>query len=326
MWRKENQIMEIWKDFDEFVEEMFYFVNGKRIVLWGYELSGFVIQHLFARKNRKIECIVDDMSMSPKVPIVRSCEIENISPETCAVILSGERDKTKENFLKERGFQENKHYIYARKRLYGRFDCKNIWKNISYYEYLENKFDVDIVERKSVDSMENPKSDALNYSPGLGYPLADVLDNFVFCKNDAVFDFGCGKGGALLLFQRYGIQKMAGVEYDKQLYDTLLDNFTKMDLSAENIINGDAAKVQNELDEYNYFFAYNPFIGRTFCQVINNIEESWRRKRRRIIFIYAGPSCHQEVIAHGMFRLSKQIYTDYSVRNVNIYTIEDTFD
>lgn len=314
--------MEIWKEFDEFISNMFYFTNGKRIVLWGYGLSGLFIQHLFTRANRKIEYIVDDSSMNPKIPILRSCEIEDIIPEICVVIVSGERDEKKDVFLEERGFKEGIHYIYARKYLYCSLNSGDLWKNISYYEFLENKFGVDIVERKFVDKMENPKKDALNYSPGMGYPLIDVLDNFVFQPDDAVFDFGCGKGGALLLFQRSGVSKIAGVEYDKPLYNTLLDNFRKMGVSSENIINGDAAFIKYELDEYDYFFMYNPFEGETFRQVIDNIEESWKRNRRRITLIYSGPYCHQYVVAHGIFRLSKQIYTDYSVRNVNVYMIE----
>lgn len=314
--------MEIWKEFDEFINRLFYFTNGKRTVLWGYGLSGLFIHHLFYRVNRKIEYIVDDCSMNPKVPIMRSCEIEDIVPETCSVILSGERDIEAEKFLAERGFEENIHYIYARKYLYLNINIRKIWKNISYYEYLENKYGVDIVERKYVEKMENPKKDALNYSPGMGYPLMDVLDNFIFQPEDAVFDFGCGKGGALLLFKKKGVQRIAGVEYDKPLYNILLDNYNKMNVSSENIINGDAALIRKELDNYNYFFMYNPFVGETFRQVIDNIEESWDRKKRRITFIYSGPYCHQYVVAHGIFRLSKQIYTDYSVRNVNVYTIE----
>lgn len=314
--------MEIWKEFDTFVNNLFYFTNGKYTVLWGYELSGLFIHHLFSRVNRKIECIVDDSSINPKISVKRSCEIENITPETCAVIISGERDIEKEKFLAERGFIENTHYIYARKYLYGNISSPSVWGNISYYEYLESNFNLDIIERKFVEKMVNPKKDALNYSPGMGYPLIDVLDNFIFQPGDAVFDFGCGKGGALLLFLRSGIQKIAGVEYDKPLYDILLENYQKISVSSENIINGDAALIMSELDDYNYFFMYNPFQGETFCQVINNIEESWQRKRRRITFIYSGPYCHRYVVEHGVFRLSKQIYTDYSVRNVNIYTID----
>lgn len=318
--------MGIWTEFDEFVTKMFYFTNGKKVVLWGYESSGLFIEHLFLRSNRNIEYIVDDNSMNPKIPIMRSCEINDITPDTCAVILSGEYDSGKEEFLTERGFKENLHYIYARKYLFENINNQNMWKNLSYYDYLENKFNVDIVERKLADKMENAKADATNYSPGMGYPLMDVLDHFVFLKEDAVFDFGCGKGGALLLFQKSGVHKIAGVEYDKPLYDILCDNFIKMGVSAADIINGDAALMRNELDEYNYFFMYHPFVGETFRQVIDNIEESWRRKNRRITLIYSGPYCHEDVVEHGMFKLSKQIYTDYSVRNVNVYMIADIME
>ena len=312
--------MKIWTEFDQFVREMFYFTNGKNVVLWGYDgVSGFFIQHLFSRNNRKIEYIIDDSSMNPKIPIMRSCEIYDIIPDTCAVILSGEYDSEKEEFLTERGFKENIHYIYARKYLYENINSQNIWKNLSYYDYLENKFNVDIIEKKFVGKMGNTKE--VNYSAGMGYPLIDVLDNFIFHHEDAVFDFGCGKGGALLLFQKSGVHKIAGVEYDKPLYDILCDNLNKMGISAENVINGDAALMRSELDEYNYFFMYNSFQGETVRQVIDNIEESWRRKKRRIIFIYSGPYCHKDVVEHGMFKLSKQIYTDYSVRNVNVYII-----
>ncbi len=314
--------MGIWTEFDNWIKEMFYFTNGKSIVLWGYGLSGFFIQHLFSRTNRKIEYIVDDNSLNPKIPIMRSCEISDISPDTCVVIISEEYDRKSEEFLIKLGFKENISYIFARKYLYERLNTDNIWRNISYYEYLENKFGADIIEKKGIDRMKNPKKDALNYSPGMGYPLMDVLDNFVFQPNDAVFDFGCGKGGALLLFQRSGVKKIAGIEYDKPLYNVLLDNFNKIGISPENIINGDAARVKSELDEYNYFFMYNPFHGETFRHVIDNIEESQKRRKRRITLIYSGPYCHMEVIAHGIFKLSKQIYTDYSVRKVNIYTAE----
>ena len=132
-------MMKMWDEFDKFVKRMFYFTNGKCIVLWGYGVSGLFIHHLFSRVNRKIEYIVEDNSMNPKISIMRSCEIEDINPQTCVVILSGERDQKKEEFLEERGFVENIHYIYARKFLYADINSRNFWRSISYYEYLESK-------------------------------------------------------------------------------------------------------------------------------------------------------------------------------------------
>ena len=207
----------MWKEFDQFVRKMFYFTNGKNIVLWGYDSNGLFIQHLFERVNRKIEYIVDDISIHPKVSIMRSAEIKFITPDIYVVIIAGKPNMEKDRFLEEKGFREDISYIYAGKWLYAEVDYNDIWENVSYYGYLEKKFDVDILEKKTIDKIERPREDCLNYAPGMGYPLVDVLDNFTFTNNDAVFDFGCGKGGALLLFKKGGVRKLGGVEYDKQL-------------------------------------------------------------------------------------------------------------
>lgn len=317
--------MEIWSEFDRLVNKLFSFTNGKKVVLWGYkDMEGYFIQHLFKRKNRLIECIVDDSSMNPKIPILRSIEISHISPKSYAVIIVGEYDEAKTSFLEHLGFVEHINYIYIRKLFYGIPQNGVMARKVSYYDYLEYKYRMDIVAQKQAEQMEKPNDDCLRYSCGMGYPLIDVLDNFVFDSNDAVFDYGCGKGEALLLFLKSGIGTVGGVEYDEELYNTMIDNYNKSGIPTTNMIHGDAALIYEELDKYNYFFMYNPFQGSTFERVIKNIEESWQRNRRYITLIYSGPYCHSAVVEDGLFTLSKQIYTDYSVRNVNIYTTPKT--
>lgn len=83
----------------------------------------------------------------------------------------------------------------------------------------------------------------------------------------------------MLLFQKYGFNRFGGVEYDKQLFEILNQNFDKLGLCKEDLINGDATQLSSELDAYNYFFMYNPFVGNTFSDVIRNLESSWERKR-----------------------------------------------
>ena len=46
--------MGIWTEFENTVVRMFRFVNGKQVVLWGYERSGWFIEHLFKRNNKQI--------------------------------------------------------------------------------------------------------------------------------------------------------------------------------------------------------------------------------------------------------------------------------
>lgn len=314
--------MDIWKKLDDNIIRMFRFVNGKRIVLWGYDGNGFFIHHLFQRTNKKIEYIVDDRSgMNPKIQIMRSIELEadmQFSPYTTAVILTEKEDEVKEEFLEKHGFVRNINYAYARDFFYPDLNMKGREK-LSYYDYLESQFNADILEKKSIGEIARSGEDSLSYSPGLGYTLVDVLDNFTFQTNDAVFDLGCGKGGALMLFHKSGLQKTAGVEYDPGLYRIAVDNFKKLGIPSDGLINADAAQMSEELDAYNYFYIYNSFQGNTFRIVVNNLEKSWERNKRRIIIIYAGPYCHNYIVEHGIFRLSKQIYTDFSVRRVNIY-------
>lgn len=312
--------MNIWDEFENAKLKLFDFVNAKQVILWGYEYNGYFLEHLFKLANKKIEFIVDDGNINPRIQITRSCELVDLSPDKYAVIISGEYDKIIEEFLENKSFKKNKNYIYAKDVFLKSGQEK---RNISYFGYLESHYDVDIIDRKPADLMEKPREDCLMYSPGIGYGLVNVLEEICVNSNDSVFDYGCGKGGALILFQKYGFNRYGGVEYDKQLFSVLNKNFDNLGLCKKGLINADATKLTFELDSYNYFFMYNPFIGETFIEVIQNIEASWERNKRKIIFIYSGPYCHEDVIKNGYFVLTKKIYTDYSVRNVNIYTISE---
>lgn len=161
------------------------------------------------------------------------------------------------------------------------------------------------------------------FSAGVDYSLIDVLDNFEWTDGDAVFDFGCGKGEALLLFLRKGISRVGGIEYDNRLYQILLDNFQKLGYPTEGLLQGDAAGVTAEIDDYNYFYMYDPFEGKLFSDVIHNLEDSYQRKSRSMVLIYSVPSCHEAVVKNGYFKLCKQIKTDFlDDKIVNIYRIE----
>lgn len=312
--------MEIWKEYEKAQSRLFGFINAKQVILWGYEYNAYFLEHVFRRANKSIEYIVDDGGVNPRIPITRSCELIDLSTDKYAVIITGDYNAELEQYLQERGFYKNTHYIYAKDVFLKSGEDEQI---ISYFGYLESFYRVDIIARKSVECMEKPAEDCLMYSPGIGYGLADVLDQFEIYDEDAVFDFGCGKGGALILFEKYGFKKYGGVEYDRQIYSVLNENFNILGLNKSRLINGDATRITTELDEYNYFFMYNPFMGETFSKVIKNIEMSWMRDKRKIILIYSGPYCHDEVVKNNYFVLTKKIHTDYSVRNVNIYVISE---
>ena len=307
----------IWRSFEEKKNSLFSFANGKRIVLWGYGLSGWFLEYLFQREHRQIEYIMDDGDISRKIKVYNSFILKDLDRDTHAVILSFNHDEKAEQLLQQAGYEKNIHYIYARDLFYG----EHTERPLSYYHWLEYQYGVDLIRSVFLDEMEATTADNNMYGIGIDYSVAQILDNFLFSEDDAVFDFGCGKGGALCLFQKYGVQHFGGVEYDLKLYKCAKENFKKLGLDASPIVHGDAAKVKEPLDRYNYFFMYNPFVGDTFRNVVNNIEESFDRKPRRIILIYQGAHLHREVIANGRFKLAKEIYTDTWCRYVNVYTM-----
>lgn len=310
----------MWEEFDSSVNEMFRFVNGKKVVLWGYEKSGWFIEHLFKRYNKQIEYIVDDSgSMSFKLHIFRSFILESMDKNCVAVLLTFADDGKARSFLEKMGYREGINFMFVRNIFYH----GSTERKLSYYDWLEYKYDLDIINMKTINEIVKPSNDSRCYAAGLDYPLIEVLDNFAFDTDDAIFDFGCGKGNILPLCIKAGINKFGGVEYDPELYRVACNNFQKVGYSISGLINGDASLINKELDSYNIFFIANSFVGITFDKVIQNIQESYDRIKRKIFLIYGGTYCHENVLKNSNFLLAKVIDTDYWVRKVNIYIMPE---
>ncbi|MEZ3518134.1 MAG: class I SAM-dependent methyltransferase [Lachnospiraceae bacterium] len=307
----------MWQKFDSYKRALFKLCNGKEICLWGYGYSGRFIEHLFCRDNKEIKCILDDSpTMDCKLDVERSLLLKELRTDTHIVLCAFRRDETTVKFLTELGYVENESFVFVREWFYGDTDTN---RKLSYYDYLEFLYGCDIIAYRMKNKIKTPNMDSTYYSPGIDYSIVDIIDHFEVDKNDGVFDFGCGKGGALLLFHAMGIGKIGGVEYDGELYQIALDNLQKMRLDVTGLINGDAAEVVEELDKYNLFWMYNPFLGKTFEHVVQNLEKSFLKKRRKMYVIYANPFCHEMLVSNGIFKFSKTIKTDYSVKNVRIY-------
>lgn len=121
--------------------------------------------------------------------------MKELDKDTQVVLLAFPRDDKAVSYLEQLGYRENKNYIFVRELFYG-------------------------------DTKEN----SFYYSAGIDYSLVDVLDNFAFEEESAVFDFGCEKGGALLLFYSANVSGIGGVEYDEEIYDIAVENFKKLEL------------------------------------------------------------------------------------------------
>lgn len=162
----------------------------------------------------------------------------------------------------------------------------------------------------------------VNLSPKEIFPILDKC-HCIPQKNDAIFDFGCGKGSALFSFLDYGFSQVGGVEYVDNVYEILKSNAEKMcnELNDKkmNCYHGDATLVKEELDGYNWFYLFDPFGRDVFEKVINNICESLNRCPRKIWIIYILPKSHDIIEKTGRFVLTNQFEIMTRQRVVNIY-------
>ena len=138
------------------------------------------------------------------------------------------------------------------------------------------------------------------YSNSGGIHLVHVLNSLKITSQDAIIDFGSGKGGALITFSRYPFAKITGIELSPELVAIAGENLRKLNISNIEMITGDAA-VFTDLEEYNYFYFFNPFPGIIMRAVVENIESSLMKKPRKAIIIYFNPEFHEVVVTDSIF-------------------------
>ena len=146
--------------------------------------------------------------------------------------------------------------------------------------------------------------------------LKKALDYCSINQHDGILDYGCGKGAVLALFSHYPFGKIAGIELSAKLVEIARENLRKLKLKDILLINADATTFK-DIDEFNYFYFFNPFQGHIFKCVIDNIIESIHRHPRTVRLLYFFPVCHQVIEDSGNFELEKK-FVDAS-RSLNIY-------
>lgn len=137
-----------------------------------------------------------------------------------------------------------------------------------------------------------------------------------------IFDFGCGKGGALVAFRDYGFKRIGGVEFDPGLYEVLVDNMERLGISHESeleLIKGDATKVTDQLDKYSWFYFFDPFGNEVFSQCVDNIRESLCRNKRKAHVIFINPHCYKVMERKPEFQLVNQFIVSMRQKVVNVW-------
>jgi hypothetical protein len=138
------------------------------------------------------------------------------------------------------------------------------------------------------------------YANSGGRHLETVLDTLNISPEDAIVDFGSGKGGALITFAKYPFSKIMGIELSAELLAVAERNLTGLNAKNVHMVEGDAADF-TALEEYNYFYFFNPFPSRVMSVVIKNISASLTHKPRKVVIIYFNPEFHTAVATDSPF-------------------------
>lgn len=145
-----------------------------------------------------------------------------------------------------------------------------------------------------------------------------VLNDLRPNQEDSIFDFGFGKGATLALFNKYPFKKIGGIELSDTLVKIANRNLSRLGIKNAELINGNAVSYEN-LDDYNHFYFYNPFPEHIMSSVIQNIEQSAKRKPRTIKIIYCNPAKHRRIVSSNTFFLEKRYDSDISWAVINVY-------
>ena len=196
-------------------------------------------------------------------------------------------------------------------------------RDIQFLEYLEWKNGCNFLSMVDNADLAVSGKCGANYRATTQKELFAIFDkcHIIPSAEDRIFDFGCGKGAAMVCFLDYGFVHAGGIEYEPQLYSTLVDNMKRLGIAANQVecLEGDAAELEIELDKYNWFYFWAPFGEQIFKKVIAHLEESVERRKRKVNIIYNNPQCHELFDRSRVFRLTNQFTIPTRQRVVNVY-------
>lgn len=187
---------EIREAFEARLQELFVLCNGKTVVLWGYGCSGHFLDYAFQKRGKQIELRID--ADGKKTGLERPCILAELNPETHIVLLSFPPSQDVIDQLERHGFRVGESYIPLVAWFY-----EDEVRPLGFHDWLEHVAHVDI--RKREGEVNAKVKDFNEFSKSHDFMLDKVLRNFVFRPGDRIFDYGCGKGSALVLFERIDV-------------------------------------------------------------------------------------------------------------------------
>lgn len=126
------------------------------------------------------------------------------------------------------------------------------------------------------------------YEPTPYCVLQRLANSALICKNDAVLDYGCGKGRVSFFLSYQTKAKTVGIEYDERIYARVLENRKTARAGADFIAaRAEEFEVPKDINRC-YFF--NPFSVELLRSVMSRIIESYYAAPREMLLFFYYPS------------------------------------
>lgn len=316
----------------------------RRVVLYGYGYTGrFLKWYAEYYHSIKVDYVVSlDMRFGQAYDqeIFRKSlfDFHFKDVEDAVIWLAEPVDEEISDFIAKKKYIKNQTYFDFYEAIYGKDlnwalgneDCdvfrkqKTGKRDIQFLEWLEWKYQCNFITAIDRKDLDVAKEHGASYRVTTQKEIFPILDkcHCIPTEKDAIFDYGCGKGGAMVSFLDYGFSHVGGVEYEPQIYNVLVDNMSKLKLDEmENVecIQGNAAEINMQLDKYNWFYFFQPFDNEIFRQCIDAIVESVKRCDRKVHIISIAPKSYKCIEDAGCFRLTNQFTIDSRQRVVDVY-------
>ena len=354
-------MLNVFEEFRDKLDDVMLKAFGCRIVLWGYGYTGrFLAWYAEYYHGLTADYIIEDKmpaSIPYEFPIFRSSlfDFDYKDVKDAVVWLAVDEDDCTLNKLTQAGYIKDRSYYNFLELIYGT-DYMNLAeefpegtqqvfqkrktgrRDVQFMEWLEYRYDCNLVT--AIESINLSAMGAHDYKITTQKEIFPILDrcHCIPQEGDAIFDFGCGKGGAMITFLDYGFKKVGGVEFEKEIYNIMISNFNKLGIAPSNhseisadkneviCIHGDAGECREVLDGYNWFYYFDPFERTVFVQTIKNIGDSLKRKPRRIHIININPTFHEDIVGSGFFALTNQFCVAMRQRVVDVFVTKNEYE
>ena len=128
------------------------------------------------------------------------------------------------------------------------------------------------------------------YEPTPYCVLERLADSGFFGPEDTILDYGCGKGRVGFFLSYNTEAKAIGVEYDRRIYASALENRRSATASGKPDFVPARAEAYAVPPEVNRCYFFNPFSAEILRKVMARILDSWYESPREIFLFFYYPA------------------------------------